>query len=669
MPGPQKKTQQTFADIGWEWLAILAWALYVGRSYLNFSDTVYANGTDFAANIEGFYSWPFLWRCGACVMWNGTMNGGSPTFADLFGAVLHPLVAVSVLVLGVLAGSKVVLVGSLALAGFAQWWLAKVMGLGRAARLWAAMMATAGGHLAGRMEAGHIVMVLSIATTSLILAPAVAVGKSGRRRAAIALGIAGALALVSGQGYMTAAVVFGLAPAFVVAFALGERSRVGPTWRGVMVALGLALLLAAVYWLPLAHLLPFIRKSTDPFFGGSQRVTYSLVNLIVPDLKFFYSDALGKKPIAGLYMNFIGWVPLLLALVAVRLAPRREWRTLAFLALAALLVYWTASADVLKWLTGRFGLLAGLRHPMLIAPLGVPLILGIAAWGLDLLARRDWPKLKLSLGEVGGSTSTAWFVLGPLCLYGLLQVYQFSRNWGSMPVPPALATAARAIKLDSAQWVQAYLIDFRLMPLLLERGLKVNKHPDQRTSTWLGRPVPPGKLELTTDVSASLKAGYAGRAGEFGLLNHPEVEYAAVTTTLGTRVPCRAISNGGNIDVDCDTSAAGVLEVQENNFSGWQVRRDGERAPLKDSQWLSTDAPAGKHRYAFRYRPWDVPLGLALTLVGVALATALWRRDGQVNGRAPTDRLDGDGEGHELRDLQRAEVVVADQDEELPAVG
>jgi len=65
--------------------------------------------------------------------------------------------------------------------------------------------------------------------------------------------------------------------------------------------------------------------------------------------------------------------------------------------------------------------------------------------------------------------------------------------------------------------------------------------------------------------------------------------------------------------------------VYENQWSGWSATRDGRPSALGPGQWLTTAAPMGLHHYyAFRYRPWDVFLGLGLTLLGLLLAARLW---------------------------------------------
>jgi hypothetical protein len=81
---------------------------------------------------------------------------------------------------GPLSGAKLTLIASLIMAGCAQWWLARVMGFGRIARVWSGLLAIVGGQLAGRMELGVSGVVLSTAACSLVLAPGVALGLTGK---------------------------------------------------------------------------------------------------------------------------------------------------------------------------------------------------------------------------------------------------------------------------------------------------------------------------------------------------------------------------------------------------------------------------------------------------------------------------------------------------------
>jgi hypothetical protein len=78
----------------------------------------------------------------------------------------------------------------------------------------------------------------------------------------------------------------------------------------------------------------------------------------------------------------------------------------------------------------------------------------------------------------------------------------------------------------------------------------------------------------------------------------------------------------------------------------FKVYRDGDGGEValgREGQWLSAEAPAGAHRFAFRYRPWDAPLGLALSAIGCLAALWLWIRDGGGSARGGADgQADGD---------------------------
>ena len=114
--------------------------------------------------------------------------------------------------------------------------------------------------------------------------------------------------------------------------------------------------------------------------------------------------------------------------------------------------------------------------------------------------------------------------------------------------------------------------------------------------------------------------------GDIAILSFPENEYAAISASGNITTACVARSQGGNIDVDCNSTVDGILTVYENQYAGWSVRRDGQKVAMEGGSWLAVRAPAGVHRYEFRYRPWDVPVGLALTFAGIPVAIFLGRR-------------------------------------------
>lgn len=102
----------------------------------------------------------------------------------------------------------------------------------------------------------------------------------------------------------------------------------------------------------------------------------------------------------------------------------------------------------------------------------------------------------------------------------------------------------------------------------------------------------------------------------------PDEIYASVDVN-GSIIPCKAVSQGGQIDVWCNTTAEGMLIVREYMWDGWFAWIDGEKAELSGGDWLSVNAPAGKHEFSFHYYPWDVYVGAGLSLIGIFIAVFL----------------------------------------------
>jgi hypothetical protein len=74
-------------------------------------------------------------------------------------------------------------------------------------------------------------------------------------------------------------------------------------------------------------------------------------------------------------------------------------------------------------------------------------------------------------------------------------------------------------------------------------------------------------------------------------------------------------------------------------LDAWQ---DGERAQLLGSRWLQAYKTAEQRRYRFGYLPWDVPAGMLLCLLGVALGVWQWGTHA-----APRGTLMGHSKGQE----------------------
>lgn len=561
------------------------------------------------------------------MLWNGFANGGSPAFADIHTVVLHPLVVVTTLLCGAINGVKVTIVASLVIAGLAQWWLAKVLGLGRLARVWSACLAVAGGHLAGKMEDGMFPLIVALASVSLVFATGLKLALSGRRRDAVPLGLAVALALVSGQGYMQLGMVLAVFPSFLV-FLLDGTPRAASLSKGFALAGLLAILLAAILWVPFLHYLPEFTKDMDPSFRAVQTIEYAPLNLVIRDMDYYKSEALGKQPFPFVYANYIGWVPVLFAIVALRLIPRSGGRMLTFLLVSIGMAYVTSSGLPFK-LMAQFApnLAYGVRNSPLIAGVAVPPLLALAAWGLDRVLALDWPRITWSRTDSASpkpslGVSLSGLVLALPLIWSLKSAHDFGQTWLKMGrISDSDYRVVQLMQKPTTQWLMAPFGEHYWTPMLADRGLKATKVV--RPWHWRDREIPGGYVEATRGRVDASSLSFVGQVEDIKVFVRPENEYACVHIGSDS-VPCRAVASGGRIRVDCDTDAPGTLVVKENQWSGWSAKRDGTRVALGAGQWLNVPAPPGRHRYEFRYRPWDVVLGLILTLSGTAVAIWLW---------------------------------------------
>ena len=622
---------ETLLYIG-EVLLIFIWSLYVGAGFLNFNPQAWPTGREYPSSISTNYIWTLLPKCGTCIFWNGFQRGGAPAFADTFGSMLHPLVILATLIWGVVNGTKAVLLASLFIAGFAQWWLTKIMGLGRIARLFCGAMAVVGGHLAARMELGPVGLVLSTAASSLVIAPGLALALTGKRRYTILLALALSSAVLSGQGYLQVGLAMAILPAFLI-FMFDSRLRLKPVWKEFLLAGILTLLLSAILLVPLLHFYPNTLKETDPAFAIAQPLAYVPLNEVINDVSFYYNTSLKLVPYPYLYANYIGWVPVLLAFLALRFIPRAYNRVLAYFLLAIGLVYLCAGAVTLKALAYILpATAAGVRNPSTIAGLANPLILGLAAWGLDALVRMKWPRLGFLGTEAG--ISVAWLILTIPLLWSLKSAYDFGHPWLQVAqIDPGGYLVTQAMKTDSTQWVNLPFGEHYWMIPALDSGLKMGF--GIRPWDWKDHQPPPVALDGTRDPVDPSTPNFVQFLANVSIVAHPENQYAYIQAGQ-QQIPCRAQALGGKIDVNCPTAPAGQLVVEEYRWDGWAAWLDGKRAPLLSSSlWLSVAAPAGQHTYQLRYRPWDVWAGLLLTLAGLAACVMLWLKTipGELNSQ------------------------------------
>lgn len=601
--------------------AILAWSLWVGRGFLDFDPALWPHGGDYGLSVEPLYQWDLARQCGACVLWNGFFNGGAPAFLETHAPFQHPLIILLTLLSDPIAASKITLVLSLALAGLGQWWLGHSLRVGWLPRLWSALLAVAGGHLAGRMELGLVWMVFSNATASLVLAPLLRLGQDGRRRDGVAAALLLASAFLSGQGYAQAGLVVVCLIAGAVFF-LDLRSGLRPVWREFARTAALALLLTGILWVPLANNLPLLTKDTEPEMLGAQPLGHIHRDFLISDVEYFIQPGPGRQAFPAMYAHYIGWFPVaLFGLAALRLPRARSKRSLLFLILPVIAIV-LLSSTLVPDLVGRpvpFPLSA-LRYPTLMLGVAVPLILGAAATQLDELL--GWMG-RLGSGLVTRASDRSFLaaVTAVVVLWFSLPVpYRFTQHWMRVfEVPTGAAEVADRLVAEETAWVQPAAESYWGL-LLVSRGQKLT---GVYRPWWLdGVPIPLPSVQADR-ASENPSMAFDLVVNDIGIAAHPGVNYAAIEGDGGT-VACAADARGGRIRIDCPESAPGELTVMEHNASGWQVACNGEPVPLADGPWLAISGVSGPVACEFTYFNWDVPLGLAFVVLGVWAAGTEW---------------------------------------------
>lgn len=615
-----------------ELAVLLLWTVAFTSVYLNFQPHVIPAGREYELSVQSHYMWEHFRECGACAFWNGSTRGGAPATVDLYGAMLHPLVVITTLALGVTNGVKLALIAAFLMAGLAQWWLATVLGVGRLARLWSSMLVVVGGHLAGRMDYGLFGLVISAAACALVLPALILTLQTHSWRAATLLGMTLAAAATAGQAYLQFTLIFTLPAALV----LVDWSQTTPlrVAKRLAYAAFIAVLLAAPFLVPFLHFFPQFGKPLNLDLVGVQPFAYVPLNLVISDMSFYKTNALGTIALDSPYQytSYIGWVPVLLAGVGVY-ATRTpaQWRVTGFLLLALVLALWVSSGGVhhvALWLDNPalIDAVFGARIISLGIGIAIPLLLGLAALGLDYLFKRAWWHVSFLRGEPPNVQSTTismrWVLLLPL-LVALHSAWSTNSVFlRVVPRDPQLLQLLDYLDdTEGLEWVAPPFGEIYWIGPSIERGLKMSV--GVRPWVWRDRPVPPPVIEADrVGVPEGFPPTPTATFGDIKIFHaEPGREYAAVVASDGERTPCVAQGRGGQISVQCAAPTAGVLEVRENRWSGWGAHVNGQRVPLVQvGQWLAVPVPAGSVQVELRYTAWDFYLGVLLMLGGLGLS-------------------------------------------------
>jgi hypothetical protein len=617
-------------------LLILVWALWIGREYLDFDARAWPTGAEVVMSTQSHYMWEAFQRCGLCFLWNGATNGGVPAFVDVHGAPYHPIVAIPTLLFGVLNGDKAALILSLMLAGLAQLWLGKLLKLNGWIATWCALMAVAGGHLAGKMENGVVPLVISTACASLLIPALLQFFIRGSRGNTVLLGLVMASAILAGQGYVQIGFALSIVPVYFILALMAPRDAPFQ-WKRFAFAIGLALLLTAFFLLPLIRFLPSWMKYGDPLFQSAQPLSFLPLNLVINDWQFLDSPLLQKLPThVYFYTNYIGWVPVILAILTLILLPKTRRKLMYFCMASIIMVYLVASAITLKVIAVLNPTTLGfIENPPLIAGLAIPFVLMLAGLGLQYLLDREWPAFTLGINRpdtkpVVLSARYPVYGLAILIVLAALQAAAVFTEDFYRTEEFGLGTQRKvldALQTPELEWIQPPWAEYFWLPLTEPRGMKIAVFV--RPWFWKDqKEIRPQLLALREDKPEFVKTG---QVGDFQIYTQPDVHYASLVTEAGDTIPCSATGMWGNLDVACQSESAGTLTLQEYYRDGWYGQVDGQPDSIIKGMFLSVDVPAGDHTIQFRYRPWDVWVGLFISCAGMVLAIGYWIRGRREN--------------------------------------
>lgn len=589
-------------------------------------------GLDFVVSIQGRYFWDHVRECGSCALWNGDVAGGTPALLDTSTDMLHPLVAIPVLLLGVLEGSRVAVTLVIILSGLSSWWLAYLLRTGWLARLFAGGLGVAGGHITGRLDYGLVVLMTSIATASLLVPAAILFSRHLDRRSTATLGVLLGVTAISGQAYIQVGVLL-LSPAVLLLVA--HRSS---TWKLILLRLiqagALGTMLAATLLLPVVRYHRILDKDQDPYFSRSQPFKFVPLNLIIDNRSYFSSSIFKQAGFPAWHSNYIGWIAILFALLGVGRLWNQSRREALFLGVLAVGALWLGSGELFKWIAGQSSLgelqstAVKLRTTSNIANLAVPPIIGLAACGVDrvytYLDRS--PKVRLHISTRADRTKRpvlfgfGFLVAIPviLCLH---DVARSARQWNgfnsidSTPIPHL----AESLQSPELRWVNGNSMTVDLAFYGLQNGLK------------LGNQWQPWRIDPSRNPGPGVWASIEGPIpGTHRVEGPPGMDlyvpndgnpYARVRLPTGQDTNCSATGRGAHIDIACPAVAAGPLTVQERYVDGWSAVVNGQPVDLVDRDgWLGLELPEGSSSIELRFHSPFFRSSLMLTALGILWA-------------------------------------------------
>jgi hypothetical protein len=604
-------------------------------------------------------------------LWNPFVQTGIPYIADPMLHVYNPVVTLPELLFGVHAGFKLGIYFSFLIGALGMWKLAEVLGLGRPARVWTALMFAFAGQPAARFFQGQYLFVLGFAYIPWIIASLLQVAGALSRgvrerfslferavtRPAITAAVSLALLFFSGNAYYQLYIL--LAIGLLMLVLLPRFTRRPPFIKvnlqlllNYLIIAALALGIVAIQLLPSIEFWPRVVKDTN--LAGNQTLSQIFLDYTSKDIS--RADAYSVLPAREEFYAYIGLTPFLaLGLLPLALW-KRQRRPQVFLILLLFLTGAWISLENMPWreffLEADF--FSRFRHLLRILIFGSFALIGLAGIGMDALwgafsgMLHTLPKIASFSPPQRQTLRLSAFaglgILGTFMLFGLLDVFNTNQ---SILHTQEIYQPANTVQRWVAQyaesetytrhyptnaWYEATITNrlryldvwYHFADIRTLEG-KINERwvqaqPNYQTQSPM-EPVPEnGELIQVIEgtnvyrLPDSLPIAFLVERAVLDQVSDRWLEASEVTPLAPF------FTSTDSVELITDVSGDQLLVLLTTHYPGWQVKVDGAIQPLLNvGGYLAVAAPRGVHKVIFSYQPHSFYIGLLITLAASAL--------------------------------------------------
>ena len=693
-PAGQPAIPTSSRQVWWEWLVIFFAVLLFCSAFLDLRAATRLPGNE--AELFQTFDWILVnsLKQGQFPLWNPYVFTGLPYVADPMLHIYNPVVTLPVLLVGVNAGFKLALFFSFLLAAYGMWRLGVIIGLGRPARLWIALMVAFAGQPVARFFQGEYLFILAFAWLPWIISSLMLVARTGRRRHTAETILFLALFFFCGNFYYQF-FMLGVLVLFFLVFVFRIQAKKPfilldlKFLRNFSLIAGLSAGLIAIQLFPLIELWP--RLSKDMHLEGGHTLQQIFLDYTSKDT--YRPDAFSEYPAREEFYAYIGLTPFF-ALALLPLAfnkQKQDKRNLAFwLSVLAFVILWIC-IESFPWFDFfiRTRVLLQFRVLLRILVFGSLAIIVLAGIGLDYV----WRALQRRLARFTPLPETApWrakaaytlsyaglVAVASFMLYGVIDLYSTHRPF--MQTTPVYRPAYAAVNWLRQHDLSAYYVrpqaNNSWYEPVISAGMRYidmwYPHADIRSLDGASnRRYIQAQPNYFFMAESSPETGFpdmqwiAGVQGYniYRLPHSLPVAFQIADAELAAGedgrwlqaedvLPLQPYFPGPNsIEIifagsgPSGSQATGnTLVVLVTQYPGWRLRVDGQPREMKNiSGYLAAEVLPGVHRYEFSFRPASFFAGLLVSLFALGITLFMLVSDLHISRQSIRENLRQAGE-------------------------